>query len=231
MSDKLLPNSNKITFEEALPIIDRLIERRRYKWTLKAVTAMDYDDVSQIIRIHIYKKWGQYDEKFALEPWINKIIIHQTSNLVRNNYSAHERPCLGCAENQGNDLCGTYEKQCNACPLYAKWERTKKRAHDVKLPVSIENHTQELFEMPSESFELEKAIENFHIKMKEVLKPIEWKIYNLLYVKNVSEAEAAKEMGYTSGENKRAAGYNNFIRFKRRIMEKANKIKKEIDFI
>ena len=42
---------------------------------------MDYDDVSQIIRLHIYKKWDMYDPAKPLAPWLNRIITNQIKNF------------------------------------------------------------------------------------------------------------------------------------------------------
>ena len=81
-----------------------------------------------------------YDKAKPLAPWINRIITNQIKNLIRNNYGNFTRPCLRCAAAESTDLCTIYEKQCNTCPLYAQWEKTKKRAHDAKLPLALDNH-------------------------------------------------------------------------------------------
>ena len=44
-------------FEDFIEVIDREILKRKPKWNLKSLAWIDYDDVSQIIRIHIHKKW------------------------------------------------------------------------------------------------------------------------------------------------------------------------------
>ena len=144
---------------------------------------MDYDDVSQIIRLHIYNKWAQYDQSLPLEPWVNRIITSQLINLSRNIYYSNARPCLKCPENEGGDLCRTYRKQCDLCPIFKRWQNGKKAAHDIRLPLPIENHSMEVYDMPTyDSADIERAIPAFHIAMKKVLRKREWEVYKLLYI-------------------------------------------------
>ena len=51
-----MPKKKKPKFEEVISIIDVEIIKRRGKWNLTAINWMDFDDVSQILRINIYKK-------------------------------------------------------------------------------------------------------------------------------------------------------------------------------
>ena len=182
---------------------------------------MDYDDVSQIIRIHIYKKWKLYNQDKPLGPWLNRIISNQIKNLIRNNYGNYARPCIRCAaaDEDGNE-CYIYEKQCSKCPLYAYWEKSKKQAHDTKLPVSLENHPQEVYNMASDCFDIEGAARNLHKKMEKILKPIEWKVYTLLYIENKDENEVAKKMGYVTSEKGRSPGYKQIKNIKKSIIKK-----------
>ena len=59
--------------------------------------------------------------------------------------------------------------------------------------------------------------------MKEVLKPLEWKIYDLLYIKNLDENEVAKEMGYKTSEANRSPGYKQIKNIKKSIIKKVKK--------
>ena len=113
-------------FDDFIEEINAEIAKRKSKWNLTAISWMDFDDVSQILRIHIYKKWHLYDVKKPLAPWLNRIISNQIKNLIRNNYGNYSRPCLKCDAAEGEDFCKIYEKQCSSCPLYANWEKTKK---------------------------------------------------------------------------------------------------------
>ena len=216
----------KEKFEDRIQDIDREIAKRRSRWQLKAITWMDFEDVSQIIRIHIHKKWKMWNQERDLLPWLNRVISHQIRNIVRNVYSNFSRPCLRCSANQGDDLCSLYHKQCNACPLYAKWEKTRKRAHDIKLPLSIENHQQEVSSTHDERLDVEKAAKILHERMKGVLRPVEWRVYEALYIEHKTEEAVADEMGYRTSETGRMKGYKRIKLIKNTILARAKEILK-----
>jgi len=210
-------------FEDCIEGINSEILKRKNKWNLTAIAWMDFSDVSQILRFHIYKKWHLYDHKKPLAPWVNRIISNQIKNLIRNNYSNYTRPCLKCSAAESDDGCGIYTKQCSACPLYANWEKNKKSAHDTKLTVSLENHTNEIGNMKENDFNVEATAKNVHNKMQTVLKPIEWKIYQYLYIDGKSEEQVAKLMGYRTSEKNRMAGYKQIKNLKKAIILKVKK--------
>ena len=211
-------------YEDVIKDINTEIQKRKGKWNLTILSWMDFDDVSQIIRIHIYKKWHLYDPEKPLGPWLNRIISNQIKNLIRNNYGNFSRPCLKCAAAEGEDLCSIYERQCSDCPLYANWEKSKKRAHDTKLPVSLENHWQEVFSMSSDHTDVERSAERLHKKMKKILKPQEWSVYEKLYIKFMDEEKVAKAMGYKTSEKNRSPGYKQLKNIKKSILKKAKGI-------
>ena len=228
-----MAKSKKVKFEDCVDVIDLEIKKRRGKWNLTAVTWLDFDDVSQIIRIHIFKKWDLYDSSKPLIPWINRIISNQIKNIIRNNYGNYSRPCLKCAAAEGEDLCNIYEKQCDACPLYAHWQKNKKRAHDTKLPLPLEHHAKEVYNKFDQSINVENSIKLLHKKMKTILKPVEWKVYNYLYIEQREENEVAKLMGYSTSEKNRAPGYKQIKQMKKKIITIAKRviIDGEIDFL
>ena len=61
----------KIKFEENISIIDEEINKRRNKWTLSSIAWIDFEDISQILKIHIFKKWHLFDQEKPLLPWLN----------------------------------------------------------------------------------------------------------------------------------------------------------------
>ena len=87
--------TEKPSFEDSIDVINVEINKRKGKWNLTVLAWMDFQDVSQILRIHIFKKWDLYDPEKPLAPWINRIISNQIKNLIRNNYGNYARPCLG----------------------------------------------------------------------------------------------------------------------------------------
>jgi DNA-directed RNA polymerase specialized sigma24 family protein len=226
-----MPRKKKLKFEDCIETINFEINKRKNKWNLTALAWMDFDDVSQILRVHIYKKWHLYDPTKPLPPWINRIITNQIKNLIRNNYGNFTRPCLRCAAAEGTDLCTIYQKQCSACPLYAQWEKTKKRAHDAKLPLSLENHSKEIHSIPSDNCDVEVAAERLHKKMKAILKANEWLVYKYLYIDFLQEEEVAKKMGYKTTEKNRQPGYKQIKNIKKSIIVKVKNLlnKGEVD--
>ncbi len=212
--------NKKLIFENHINQIDNEILKRKNKWNLQSISWMDFSDVSQILRIHIFKKWHLYNSSKPLAPWINRIISNQIKNLIRNTYTNYARPCLRCAASDGDEGCSIYVKQCVNCPLYANWIKSKKNAHDTKLPVSIENHLNEVHEIKNEILDLEKTATNIHEKMKKILKPIEWKVYNYLYIEHKNEEQTAKLMGYRTSEKNRVAGYKQIKNIKKNIISK-----------
>jgi DNA-directed RNA polymerase specialized sigma24 family protein len=215
--------AKKPSFEEYISEINSEITKRKSKWNLTAINWMDFSDVSQILRIHIYKKWHLYDAKKPLAPWVNRIISNQIKNLIRNNYSNFTRPCLKCAAAEGEEGCAIYSQQCNACPLFANWEKTKKSAHDTKLTLSMENHEKEINNLPIDQMNVEKTALNIHNKMQKTLKPIEWKVYKYLYIDGKDEEQTAKLMGYRTSEKNRIAGYKQIKNIKKIIIFKVKK--------
>jgi RNA polymerase sigma factor (sigma-70 family) len=212
-----------ITFEERIDEIDVELEARRSKWTLHATPWMDFDDVSQIIRLHIYKKWNRWDQSKPLRPWLRMVILNQIRNLLKTKYVVYAPPCVQCDANQGNDLCSLYETQCDSCPLYAKWITRRKNAFNVKLPVSLENHLQEVSSQPEMALDVNQATLFLSERLKEELTETEFRVFDLLYVQQLSEEEAAKQMKYRSGE-KRGGGYKRISEIKKTIMEASRKI-------
>ena len=85
MSKKKESYKKKPTFEESFDLINQEIRKRTNKWSLSSLNWMDFDDVSQIIRLHIYEKWHLYDASKPLGPWLNRIISNQIKNLIRNH--------------------------------------------------------------------------------------------------------------------------------------------------
>lgn len=219
MSENIKP-----VFEDCIAEINNEINKRKNKWNLTVLAWMDFEDVSQILRIHIYKKWHLYDHSRPLGPWINRVISSQIKNLIRNHYGNYSRPCLRCAASEGDNLCAIYKEQCSKCPVYAQWEKTKKSAYNTKLPVSLEMHTQEVYSMSEDSIDIERSAKNLHDKMQKVLKPFEWRIYQMLYIENKGEEEVAQHMGYRTSEKGRAPGYKQMKNMKKVIMEKVNKV-------
>jgi len=208
------------SFEESINIIDNEISKRRNKWNLSSLTWIDFDDVSQIIRIHIYKKWHLYNPKKPLAPWVNRIISNQIKNLIRNNYLNFIKPCAQCPEAEPDEGCKKFGKQCSNCPLFKEWEKNKKHAYNLNMPVSFESLENCVDTSYSDSIDIDKFKSNLDDKMKNILKPLEWKLYEMLYIKKMTEKQAAKKMGYRSTEENRNPGYKQIKNMQKSIIKK-----------
>jgi DNA-directed RNA polymerase specialized sigma24 family protein len=217
--------TKKPKFEDCIEAIDQEIARRRSKWGLTALAWMDFEDVSQIIRLHIFRKWHLYNPEKNLLPWVRTIISNQIKNLIRNNYTNFVKPCVKCAAAQGGEGCTIYGSQDSSCPLYKNWERNKKSAYDTKMPVPLETYSQEVQTMTGRKLvDIEKAAEKVHEKMKQNLKRNEWMIYKYLYIDFKSELEVAKLMGYKTSEKNRSPGYKQIKNVKKKIIVKVKEI-------
>ena len=163
----------KIKFEDNISVISEEINKRRSKWTLSSIAWIDFEDISQILKIHIFKKWHLFDQDKPLLPWLNRIISNQLKNLVRNNYSNYCKPCLRCAAAEPDSGCAIYGGQDTRCPLYKKWVEKKKSAYDVKMALPLEKHRNEVYENSAIQSDIETGIIRLTAKLKEVLKPNE----------------------------------------------------------
>lgn len=232
-------NRKKKKFEDMYDIIDQVIKKRKNKWKLKAITWFDFEDIEQIIKVHIYKKWHLWDQSRAIEPWVNRIVTNQIRNIIRNNYTSFARPCLSCPFNQNKEgdsgvemSCGftTSGKQCNECPLYAKWEKVKKAAYDVKITVSLENHKNYFMNCESSvSYDYKNAETKLHNLMKNNLSDKHFFIYKMFFIDNLNDDQIASILRFKTSEKGRKAGYKQIKNLKKMLYIKAQTLLKEND--
>jgi DNA-directed RNA polymerase specialized sigma24 family protein len=224
-------------FEDKISEINAEILKRKNKWQLNAIAYMDFDDVSQIIRAHVFKQWSKWDQNRPFLNWLNVVITNKIINLIRNNYSKLAPPCNGCPSNLGGNFCSFTKsgERCAECPLYEAWEKKKKLAYNLKLASSSDS---EFYIEPKESstefaehIDYEKSASKIHFHMKSKLTNAQWKIYNLLIVEGKSEEEVASILCLKSNEYKRNAGYKHFAEMKRIFSRCAREILQEQDIL
>lgn len=226
----------KIKYEDKIDIINQEIKKRKNKWFLDSIPWISFEDVEQIIRVHIYQKWDHWDQKRDLKPWINKIITNQFKNILRNYYLNFAKPCSSCpfdTSAAGENFCSFTKSgmQDKTCPLYAKWEKSKKGAHDVKIPLRLDAQEYESTIFAGESFQVDGAIAKVQVHLKAELSEKHYQIYHMLFVENRSEDEVAKYLGYKSNEDGRSAGYKQIKNMRKFFKEKVIKILKNKDII
>lgn len=215
------------SFEECYQDVYNIIESRRFKWHLDAIKGWcEWEDIRSHILAHVARKWHLYDQSKSLRTWVLVVSNHQIINQLRNLYMSHAKPCvaLKCPEYEGNDFCRKFGT-CNCqCDLFCAWVKGKRTKHQIQLPLPIENHLNEAHDIQDKSIDIEKTSIHLHQKMKEILKPLEWFIYQALYINHKSEEEIAKMMKLKSNENGRIAGYARISQLKKIILEKAREV-------
>ena len=210
------------TYEDFSDIIDAAVKRQRFKWRLDAVKWFDFEDVQQIIKLHIAKKWHMWDQERPLEPWIGRIISNQLRNLIRNHYGNYVNPCPDQHLSDHDPL---------TCPICTKWRQSKKSAYDIKLAVTMENHIHEIHSRRDESIDLDEATIRLTAKIKTQLNGRQFEAFKMLFVENKSEEEVARYLGFKTSEKKRSAGYKQIKNLKKIFQEKAKKIIEENDIV
>ena len=225
--------TNKFSFEEKLEIIDIEIKKRRNKWQLNILKWMSFEDVEQIIKLHIFRKWSMWDQDKPLEPWVSRIISNQIRNLIRNNYTNYVKPCMSCPHNLGDDFCSLSSNglQNSSCDLFSIWEKGKKHGYNIKLPLELENHSKEIENISSESLDFDSALISLNEHMQHVLPENYYKAYKMLYFEKKSDEEVAKFLGYRSSEKNRKIGYKQIKNLKKLFRDKAIEILKNFDIL
>lgn len=223
------------SFEDKIEEIDKLLKNSKDKWHLDALAWIDYDDVCQIIRNHIYVKWDMWDQERPFGPWCRTIIANQIKNELRNNYHSFAKPCLRCPHYVSQTECAfTKSKvQDSSCDEYAAWEKKKKAKHDVKIPVSIETSVIDSSTELKDEIDYEKSSKNLHEKVLEELTNEKHKeIYRLIYIEGVAEADVAQQMGFKKEAGKRKAPrYKQIDNVKSRFLSIAKKVLDSNDII
>ena len=221
-------------FDSQREDLEELLKIYRPKWQLSALACIDYDDVCQIIRLHIYKKWHLWDQSRPFKPWASMIISNQIKNLIRNNYSSFAKPCLRCPHNMGANNCDLTKskEQDESCPDFAKWRKKKERAFNIKLPVSLEEGTSTGTASLKDFLDYQKSSEKLHKLVMEQLNEKHKKIYYMLYIENINENDVAKKFGFKADSAKRKSPrYKQMANLKKKFYTIAVKIIKNHDII
>jgi RNA polymerase sigma factor (sigma-70 family) len=193
------------TFEDKIGELDELLSRYRAKWQLTVLAWMDYDDVCQIVRLHIYNKWHLWDQKKSFKPWASRVISNQIKNLIRNHYSNFCKPCLRCPHYMGGDSCAfTQNKiQNEECELFAKWRKKKEKAYNIKLPMPIEDQVIGSQFSNDENFDYKRAESRLHKIILDQLIDKHKQVYTMLFIEGASDKEVAERFCFKGDSLKR----------------------------
>jgi len=206
------------SFEQSIDIINQCINKRRHRWTLTSISFMDFNDVAQILRAHIFKKWHLYNQEKKLESWLTTVINNQMINLIRNVFSNFSRPCLKCEFYEGENLCSKFGTQNVVCDSFRTWVYGKKTKYDIQLALPMENHSNEISDISQDNLDIDRTQLLINDRMKKILKPLHYLVFKYLYIDHLSEEETAKKLKFTSSEG-RLAGYGRISQIKKTILE------------
>jgi len=182
-----------LTYEDCNADIEREIAKRRGKWTLTILRWMDFEDVAQILRAHISRKWHMWDQTRKLAPWIQRIMSRQICNLLRNYYTNYARPCVQCKHSLGEEGCEITrsKEQCIECPLYKKWTEGKQNGYHIKMPLELENHVQEVYNKVDDTINFKETMRRVLGELEKHMEAGRYKAFHIFFIDETSDDEAA----------------------------------------
>ncbi len=211
-------------FESQIKTIEIQINQRRASWRLASIP---WEDVAQMIMTRVFLKYHTFDPaKGEFSHWLSRLITHKMSSILRDNHSIYSRPCIqGCVFNTGGDGCSKTKSgtQCAECPIYKSWQIRKESHFNVKQTLPLENHEQEVNQKPSDFIDIEGSKKVIDREMKLKLNKHEYKMYRMLYIKNMSEPEVGKAMKYKK-TTKMHEGYQIILAFRKKVVLIAKEI-------
>ena len=225
----------KEAFEDKREDLDQLLLKYRPKWQLSALAWLDYDDVCQIIRLHIYNKWHLWDQSRPFKPWASMIISNQIKNLIRNNYTSFAKPCLRCQYNMGGTLCDWTKSgdQDRTCADFEKWKKKKERAYNIKLPLTLDDGVATLNTSSiKDQVDYKLSSGRLHELVMGQLSERHKAIYAMLYIDHKDETEVAKKFGFKGDSTKRKTiRYKQISNLKKKFYRIAIKIMEDNDIL
>ena len=215
-----------LKYEDCNSQIETEIAKRRHKWTLTILRWMDFEDVAQILRAHISKKWHLWNQERPLAPWIQRIMSNQIANLLRNNYTNYARPCVQCKFSLGEEGCEKTpsREQCNECPLYKKWNEGKRNGYNIKMPLELENHAQEVNNKIDDTINFKETLRRVLEEMEKHLSPQRFKAFNILFIDDISDEEAIVLLGLKPNEKNKYGGKKILTAYRESLQKEAKEI-------
>lgn len=220
-------------YEDHIEEIEDLLKKAKSKWNLDSLGWIGYDDVCQIVRLHIYDKWRLWDQSRPFIPWCKTVISHRISNLIRDCYTSFARPCVKqCPYNTGGDGCSFTKSgvQDITCSDFANWQKKKSYIYDIRMPVAIDGKTIIATAAERSNVDYSKAADKLHEK---ILARIETKklkkAYRVLFIDELGDEEAAKVLKLTPDPNRKTVRYKQLENLKAKFLELAKLVMEEED--
>lgn len=184
------------SFEANIDQINKIITLNLGKWKLKVINSISHEDIKQELLIQIHRQWDKYDPSRPLGNWLTTVINNRLINLTRDNFYKFSKPCLRCPKFGGGNICTLYGEISGDCGIYRKWELEKKFHHDCALPVTLEDHHDEIFSMPSQDLNFEEQISYLKHRLEDKLSPMDYKIFIWIYIENKTEIEIVNLLNF-----------------------------------
>ncbi len=228
----------KKKFEDISDELDTILRGKRGFWNLEAICHVSYDDICQIIRLHIHSKFNQWDQSLPFSGWAVEIVTNQIINLREQYYGKYAPPCRKCSEDLGSNLCAKTESgiKCSECPLFSKWEQKKEAAYRIVLAESADKSYYDEEEgegrikiEAAQSPDYFLASARLHELVMRGLNERMKKVYRLLYIESRSDDYVAKELGFLTNEKGKRPGYRSIWGMKRTLIARAKEVMKNTD--
>lgn len=226
-----------LTYEDVADEIDLILAKKSGKWRL---VYPSFEDVSQLVRVHIFTKFDMWDQSRPFAKWASQVAERRIINIYRDHYKKMAPPCTSCKLCAGGNQCKFTSSgiKDSECPLYRKWEKKKKDGFAIQSAGSIEQMTESGFPPGNESVEnldLQQSIDAFHEKMKSALSEKMFKIYKMFYIEGRGDEYVSKELGLKNnernGNSKRVPGYKMLHNYRETLLEKAKEVMRDFDMI
>lgn len=193
---------------------------------------MSFEDVSQIIRTHIYHKFHKWNpEKGKFSTWAKRVISNQIINIKKKNFLRFQSPCSDCPFNMGDNRCGQNPsgKKNEECEKFRKWAKTKASGQSLVSPASLderyEDESHELkIQVSGDILDLTEATERLHKLMMATLKDNFRIFYELRYLKGLPDEAISLAFGFTTSEEGRLPGYRQIYNMEAEIRQTARYI-------
>jgi RNA polymerase sigma factor (sigma-70 family) len=229
------PEETKVfTYEDKSDELDEMLEKYRPRWRLHALAWINYEDVRQIIRLHIWNKWHLWNQEKSFKPWASTVISNQMMNLVRNHYTNFAKPCLKCSFYQGGEGCGLTQSgnQDEECDLFAKWKKKKERAYNLKLALPIEDGVELGESSITDDIDFDKSSDKLHNLVMAQLPEKHALIYRLIYIEHKEDEEVAEICKFKKDPSKRnVVRYKQINNLKKKFYEIAKQVMEDNDIL
>lgn len=209
-------------FEDALPTINSLIEQQKNRWRLERAD-IDYEDVSQEIRLHVIAKWSLYDEKKPLVNWASRVIHRKICNMLKH---FHQR----IAPPSAFECKCTETRKCRKCK---DWEKKKRTAYCITYPETTDGPGFSYSNIERITYEYGDEEEKINLLNNRILETLAndklRNVYRWLFMEGKDEEYVAKQLNLTTTEEGRKPGYRQIQNYKKLLFNHAKKIVEKED--